>query len=244
MIDATIPERAAGKTTLVATLARVAPRANAPSRRPLGHGGHRVLGDRGDDRHDHQADRQAAGEDVEDLRRPAEGVARPEVDQHVLGEEVEREEAEGDRRDPGEDLEDRLERLAHAGRRVLAEVDRAPEPDRDREDQGPEGDAERADHDRQDAEAGGLERRGELGAEEEVGDRHLAEELDRRLEQRDDDRRRRDDGEDSAGGEKAVDDLLAVTRARRLQPAPEAGWSSDVARFHCVYPLRISRPGC
>src|SRR6266540_5757984 len=36
MIDATIPESAAGKTTRVATLALVAPSAYAPSRSPLG----------------------------------------------------------------------------------------------------------------------------------------------------------------------------------------------------------------
>ena len=56
--------------------------------------------------------------------------------QDVGREEGEREVAEHDRRDAGQHLEHRLERLADARARVLAQVDRRAEAERDRDQQG------------------------------------------------------------------------------------------------------------
>ena len=64
----------------------------------------------------------------------AKRVERADVDEdgpeHSGRDEREREVAVDDRRDAGEQLEDRLEDRAHAGRRVLAQVDGGSEAER------------------------------------------------------------------------------------------------------------------
>ena len=123
-----------------------------------------------------------------------EDVEHADVEAEVLEvrrHEREGEEAEDDRRDPGERLERRLEDVADARARVLAHVDRGPEPAREADDAGPERDDERSHEQGLDAEGGGLEERRPPVAGEEVDDRDLAEELDRRHDQGDDDPDRR-----------------------------------------------------
>ena len=66
-IAATIPESAAGNTTRSDTWSFEAPSPKAPSRSDCGHRRHRVLGDRRDRRHDHEAHDDAGGERVEDV---------------------------------------------------------------------------------------------------------------------------------------------------------------------------------
>ena len=107
--------------------------------------------------------------------------------------------------------------------RVLAQEDRGAEPEREADDAGPERDDERPDEQRLDAERGGLEERGPAVAREEVDERDLAEELDRRLEQRDDDPDRRRDRDEGAEGEDDLDDVLA--------PAPAVGAQPDRGRL-------------
>ncbi len=57
---------------------------------------------------------------------------------------------------------------------------------------------------------GGLEERRPVRAGQEVGDRDLLEELERRHEERDHDPDGRGDGDQRANGEDALDDVLAV----------------------------------
>ena len=66
-------------------------------------------------------------------RQPVETVdVEPERAEDVGREEREREVAEHDRRDAGQQLEDRLDDLAHPRGRVLGQVDRAQQAERDR----------------------------------------------------------------------------------------------------------------
>ena len=69
---------------------------------------------------------------------------------------------------------------------------------------------------------GGLEERRPVGPGEEVDRVDLAEELDRRDEQRDDDPDRRRDRDERAEGEDDLDRVLA--------PAPPGGWSRGADR--------------
>ena len=103
------------------------------------HRAHRVLGDRGDRRHDHDPHHQAGGEGVEDRHVEAE-----EVLEDRRGDEGEREVAEDDGRHADQDLEERLDDPAHPRGRVLGEVDRRAEPDRDRDQDRDPGDQEGA----------------------------------------------------------------------------------------------------
>ena len=107
--EAMIPETAAGTTMRVATCIFVEPSAYAPSRRSRGTLRHRVLGERRDGRDQHHAHHEPRRERVEDLD------VDPDVAQQRRHER-EREVAEDDRRDAGQDLERRLEDLrARAG---------------------------------------------------------------------------------------------------------------------------------
>ena len=78
----------------------------------------------------------------------------------------EREVAEHDRRHAGQQLEDRLDGLAHAGPRVLGEVDRRRQAQRDGHDHGNGADEQRAQRQRQHTERGRLEQRRPVGAEQ------------------------------------------------------------------------------
>ena len=80
---------------------------------------------------------------------------------------------------PGQHLERRLEEAPGARPRVLAEVDRRPEPQRDRDEARPERDDDRPADEREDAEIRRLEERRPVLAREEVDDADLAEELER-----------------------------------------------------------------
>ncbi len=72
------------------------------------HGYHRILGDRRDRRDQHDADHEPGAQDVEGLEPEAE-VPQERREEH------QREEAEDNRRDAGQDLERRFDDLAHAG---------------------------------------------------------------------------------------------------------------------------------
>ena len=114
-----------GRRRASADLAACSRRARTRPRAGVRHRGHRVLGDRRDRRQDQDADDEARRERVEHgcTSRP-----RSRSLQDLGREEGEREVAEDDRRDAGEHLEDRLDDLADALRRVLGEVDRRPRP--------------------------------------------------------------------------------------------------------------------
>ncbi len=129
-IAATIPESAAGKTTRVETWRRDGPDAERALTQPVRHGGHRVLGDRGDRRDDHDAHDDAAGEPVEDGDLEAEQIA-----EYPRGEEGEREVPEDDGRDSRQEFERGLDRPADALRCVFAQVDRRAEPERNGDDE-------------------------------------------------------------------------------------------------------------
>ncbi len=157
------------------------------------HRAHRVLGQRRDGRHQHHAHHEPRGERVEDVDLD------PEIAQQRRH-EGEREVAEDDRRDAREDLERRLQDPARAGRRVLAQVDRGAQPERHRDCARDRGDEQRAGDQRQDAEVRGLEQRRPVRAGQEVDDRDLLEELERRHEQSDDDPDRGHDRDQRADG--------------------------------------------
>ncbi len=113
-----------------------------------------------DQRDDHDPD--------DDRRR--QGVEHPDVDDvlQVRRDEGQREVAEDDRRDAGEQLEDRLEHLAQPLARVLGEEDRRREPHGQAEQAGEEGDLDGVGDERQHAVAGVAEADGPLGAAEEL----------------------------------------------------------------------------
>ena len=115
-------------------------------------------------------------------------------------EEREREEPEDDGGNAGQRLEGRLHDASRPRLRVLAQEDRDAEPDGEADEARPERDDERSYEQRLNAERGGLEERGPAVAREEVHGRDLAEELDRRLEQRDDDPDRRQDRDEAHRG--------------------------------------------
>ena len=96
--EAMMPETAAGTTMRVATCTLVDAERVGPLAQIARHRAHRVLGERGDGRHQHHAHHERGGERVEDV----------DLDPDVAQErrhEREREVAEDDRRDAGEDLE-------------------------------------------------------------------------------------------------------------------------------------------
>ena len=97
-------------------------------------------------------DRDPGRKDVEDAHVEAEAL---ELRRH----EREREEAEDDRRDSGERLQRRLQDVASARARVLAHVDRGPEPAREADEAGPERDDESSHEEGLDTEGSGLEER-------------------------------------------------------------------------------------
>ena len=173
--DATIRRRLRGRRSGW----RPAPWSSRARRRRRGgrawHRAHRVVGERRDDRHQHHAHHEPGGEGVEDVHLD------PEVAQQS-GHEREREVAEDDRRDPGEGLERGLQNPPGPRRRVLAQVDRRTEAEQHRNEARDQGDEQGARDEREHAEVGGLEQRRPLRPGEEVDDRDLAEELERRQE--------------------------------------------------------------
>ena len=173
-IEATMPDSAAGKTTRSDTWSLLAPSPNAPSRSDARHGRHRVLGDRGHGRQDHEAHDDAGRQGVERRDVHAEQVVEDDG-----REERQREVAEDDRRHAGEQLDERLDDPARARLGVLGKVDRGAEPERDRDDQRDARDEQRARDERQHAERRVGEQRRPLGAGEEVPDADVAEERDR-----------------------------------------------------------------
>ena len=111
-----------GRRPAVATCIFVAPSAVRALAQRARHRAHRVLGERGDDRHDHHADREPGDAGVED------GMSEPEERLASVGrEEHQREEAEHDGRDAGQHLEHRLDDLAHA-RAARTRSGRSPTP--------------------------------------------------------------------------------------------------------------------
>ena len=181
---ATMPETAAGTTTRRLVIRFRAPSPYDASRSELGHGVHRVLGDRRDERRDEDADRDACAGHVEDGRRAgAEGVDDRRR-QHRQGEE-----AEHHARDRRQDLEDRLDGPPHAGAGVLGQEDRRAQAERRGDEHRDDGDHEGAGDDRQQVEVAGarLPRAAEQARQVDPGD-----ERDRLADQRDDDEHRDD----------------------------------------------------
>ena len=126
----------------------------------------------------------------------------------------------GDRR---EDLEDRLEDVARARARVLAEEDRRAETARHGDEERPERDDERRGDERHDAERAGLEERRPVRAREEVQRADLGEELERREQQRDDDPDRRDDGDQRASPRSTLTTASPSRRLEGRRSTPAAG---------------------
>ena len=150
------------------------------------------------------------GISITPMTRPAaERVEDVHLDAEVAQErrhERQREVAEDDGRDPGQDLERRLEDPARARARVLAQVDRRAEPERHRDearDQNVTSSVPTTSG--RTPKLGRLEERRPVRPGEEVDDRDLAEELDRRHEQRDDDPDRRRDRDERTQAEDALD---------------------------------------
>ena len=148
-----IPETAAGTTIARRDLEAARAEPVGAVAELLRHGGHGVLGDRGDGRDEHHAHDEAGGEDVEDRPRPTpmswrSGVknVRAKKPKTTVGM-------------PASTSSAGLSDLADPRPRVLAQVDRGAEPERQCDDAGPERDDERAGEQRQDAEERGLEER-------------------------------------------------------------------------------------
>ena len=125
-----MPDSAAGKTTRSDTCSLLAPSPNAPSRSDAGTADiassatEAIVGSTSSPRMI-PADSALNGVDL-DAQELAQDLGR---------EERQREVAEDDRRHAGQHLEHRLDDLAHARRRVLGEVDRAQQAERDRDEQ-------------------------------------------------------------------------------------------------------------
>ena len=79
-----------------------------------------------------------------------------------------------------------------------------------------------------------LEERGPVGPRQEVDDRDLAEELDRRNEERDDDADRGRDRHERAQGEARLDDVLAPAAASGAEP--EWLWCCSACRHPAPAP--------
>ena len=118
--------------------------------------------------------------------------------------------------------------LRTRGGRVLGEVDRAQQAERDRDEQADAGQVERPPDDRDDAE--GLlvaaQQRRPLVAEQVVADRDVAEEGDRLAQQREDDQDRRDDGQHRRHEERDLDRRLPAGTHGGAGP----GWSGPPRR--------------
>ena len=137
-------------------------------------------------------------------------VSRPQPEVLQEGrEEHERKETENDRRDARQNLERRLDDLAYAGSRVLAQIDGGSEPERDEDEGGPERQRECRDNERKDAERSRSEQWRPASPGDEVDEVDLAEELDRRLEEGDDDPDRCDDRHRRADEQEKLDAVLA-----------------------------------
>ena len=129
--DATIPDSAAGKTTrsevwsFGSRRARRSPRAAMAGTADIASSATDAI----------------VGTTMKPMMIPADSALKTltsiaeEVLQDLRREEGQREVAEDDRRHAGEQLEDRLDRLADARPGVLAEVDRRAEPERDRDEE-------------------------------------------------------------------------------------------------------------
>ena len=128
---AEIPERAAGRTTLIGHLELGRPQRQRSLPKRTGHRRQGVLGQRGDQRDDQDSDHDPGRGVVEDLDR-----ALAEDGPEQRGHEGQREVAKHDSGDAGQDLENRFEEVANPGRRVLGEIDGRGQADRKRHQHG------------------------------------------------------------------------------------------------------------
>ena len=185
MSAATMPERAAGKTIRSETCSLEAPSPNAPSRSEAG------TADIASSATDAIVGRTSRPRMMPADRALNWLTSNPSAAEDVRREVGEGEVAEDDGRDAGQRLEDRLDHLAHPRRRVLGEVDRAQQPERDRHEQADAGQVERPPDERQTPKDCWSPRSSgvHLVAEQVVADRHVAEEGDRLPQQREDDQR-------------------------------------------------------
>ena len=123
--------------------------------------------------------------------------------------EGQREVAEDDGGNAGEQLQRRLQGVAGAGARVLAEEDRRAEAGGDGDEASPEGDGQRPREEREDPELRLEEERRPFRARDVIGEVDFLEELERRCEERDDDSDCGRDGDKRAEGEDGLDKSLA-----------------------------------
>ena len=77
-------------------------------------------------------------------------LSSPIVGRRSSGAEVQAEEAEDDRRNPGDRLEQRLDDVAEARARILGQEGRRKEPERDRDDERDHRDRQRSRDQRED----------------------------------------------------------------------------------------------